>query len=206
MTGKQYKNSQSLLCSGAEVITVGHAPSAPANATHSHIALPRPAAAKRSSPRLDLLVEDMFDSWERMMTMQVFLNAVAEGVSKFLPEPLRYDRSKTKDQVFAPTTASPVSAAALYKLHRAEPRAPRKFPWADLPFDVVMTEPRSEKTEEPAAAKDVSREPARKEPPAAPPMAAAPALSASPPAPRPSLESCGRRRPARYHFRPARER
>jgi hypothetical protein len=133
----------------------------------------------------------MFDSWERMMTMQVFLNAVAEGVSKFLPEPLRYDRSRTKDQVFAPTTASPVSAAALYKLRRAEPcRAPRKFPRVDLPFDVVMTEPRSEKMEEPAAAKDISREPARKKPPAAPPMAAARAPSASP-APRPSLESSG---------------
>lgn len=45
---------------------------------------------------------------------QVFVHRVARGVSKF--RLCSYDRSRTKDQVFAPTTAAPVSAAALYQL------------------------------------------------------------------------------------------
>jgi hypothetical protein len=54
----------------------------------------------------------MFDSWERLLAMQIFINVLSEGVAGF--GPFRYDRSRTKDQVFAPTTAAPVSAALVY--------------------------------------------------------------------------------------------
>ena len=62
----------------------------------------------------DSLVEGMFDSWERLVAMQRFLDKLSRAVSRL--GPFRYDRSRTKDQVFAPTTAAPVSAAAIYQL------------------------------------------------------------------------------------------
>jgi hypothetical protein len=87
--------------------------------SHCHLALPS-GSAESASALLDLLVEDMFDSWERLLAMQVFLNAMAGGVAKL--GPFSYDRSRTKDQVFAPTTAAPVSAAAVYALLAHEVR------------------------------------------------------------------------------------
>jgi hypothetical protein len=113
MTAKQFGSSRSLGDAGAEIVTIGHGPRAPATGDGAHLALPS-TQVHGSTPRLDALLEDLFDSWERMLAMQVFVSRVAEGVATW--RPLAYDRSRTKDQVFAPTTAAPVSAAALYQL------------------------------------------------------------------------------------------
>ncbi len=136
LTARQFNNSRGLGRSGAEIVTIGHRTADAAyGAAHAHIALPG-ARVESASSRVLALVEDMFDSWERMLAMQVFLNRVAEGVSKL--RLFRYDRSRTKDQVFAPTTASPVSAATVYeRLDVREPRQP--FPRVALPFDVVVS-------------------------------------------------------------------
>ena len=108
MTATQFASSRSFGGAGAEVITVGHAPTAPAG--FAHLALPSAPVVARSRA-LDLLIEGMFDSWERMLAMQSLLSHVAEAVAGFYP--LGYDPSRTKDQVFAPTTASPVSVGFL---------------------------------------------------------------------------------------------
>jgi hypothetical protein len=113
MTAKQFASSRSLGGAGAEVLTVGHGPAPLAEGLGVHLVL-EPVAVEKPSPLLDALLEDMFDSWERLLVMQVFLGRVAESVARI--RPFAYDRSRTKDQVFAPTTAAPVSAAALYQL------------------------------------------------------------------------------------------
>ncbi|HEX6765404.1 MAG TPA: hypothetical protein VF103_08005 [Polyangiaceae bacterium] len=128
MTAKQFQSSRSLGGAGAEVVTIGHA-QATIPGLDEHIALPS-GQPESATPKLDRLVEDLFDSWDRLLAIQVFLNGLAEGVSKF--GPFRYDRSRTKDQVFAPTTAAPVSAAVVYELlarsaarpHTVRPNAP----------------------------------------------------------------------------------
>jgi hypothetical protein len=112
MTARQFGSSRSFGGAGAEVVTVGHVSGKPKGA-HTHLALPHPELGPTTA-RVQAVLEDLFDSWERMLAMQVFLCTLAEGVSKFWP--LRYDASRTKDQVFAPTTAAPVSAAVLYQL------------------------------------------------------------------------------------------
>jgi hypothetical protein len=88
--------------------------------------------------KVDLLIEDMFDSWERLMGMQVFLDRMARAVSALAP--FRYDRSRTKDQVFAPTTAAPVSAAAIYQLFSRTSERYERYQHSSLPFDVVRSE------------------------------------------------------------------
>jgi hypothetical protein len=80
----------------------------------------------------------MFDSWERLMAMQVFLDRFARSLSGFWP--LRYDRSRTKDQVFAPTTAAPVSAAAIYQLLARTSERYAHAPEGPLPFNVVRSD------------------------------------------------------------------
>jgi hypothetical protein len=124
MTAKQFGNSRSLGGSGAEVVTIGHGPAERVEGCEAHLALPS-GLPESSSAKLDLLVEDMFDSWDRLLAMQMFVSALAEGVASF--GPFRYDRSRTKDQVFAPTTAAPVSAAAVFALfaRKLSPFTPR---------------------------------------------------------------------------------
>jgi hypothetical protein len=78
-------------------------------------------------------MEGMFDSWERMLAMQSLLCQVAETVAGFYP--LSYDPSRTKDQVFAPTTASPVSGAAFLGAG-GRLREELRFSRVSLPFDI----------------------------------------------------------------------
>jgi hypothetical protein len=136
MSAKQFNNSRSLAGSGAEIVTIGHAP-ARDGSPGTHLLLPSAEIAP-ASRTLDLLLEGMFDSWERLLGMQIFLDRVAHRVSRWAP--LRYDRSRTKDQVFAPTTAAPVSAAAIYQLLSRSSERYEGNQSEALPFDVVRSE------------------------------------------------------------------
>lgn len=136
MSAKQFNNSRSLAGSGAEIVTIGHGP-APNGCPGTHLQLPG-AAITPGSRALTLLCEGMFDSWERLLGMQMFLNRIAHGVSRWAP--LHYDRSRTKDQVFAPTTAAPVSAAAIYQLLSRSSERYEGNQGAALPFDVVRSD------------------------------------------------------------------
>ena len=134
MSAKQFAYSQSFGGSGAEIITVSHAPG---GGPGTHIALPN-AEFHALGAAAESLLEGLFDSWERLLAFQVFLDGLARGVSRF--GLFRYDRSRTKDQVFAPTTASPVSAAAVYQLLS---RSSERYEHAEdpaLPFEVVRSE------------------------------------------------------------------
>jgi hypothetical protein len=137
MTAKQFNNSRSFAGAGAEIVTIGHAPPGPASPFSMHLALPS-SDIRTTSLKVDLLVEDMFDSWERLLGMQVFLDRVAHGVASLAP--FRYDRSRTKDQVFAPTTAAPVSAAAIYALMSRATERYERFLHSSLPFEVIRSE------------------------------------------------------------------
>ncbi|MEI9952951.1 MAG: hypothetical protein WDO74_29240 [Pseudomonadota bacterium] len=136
MTAKQFNNSRSLSGAGAEIITISHAPAAPGTAFGAHLALGN-MAPHDVSTTVEVLFEDMFDSWERLMAMQTFVERLARGVSAFWP--LRYDRSRTKDQVFAPTTAAPVSAAAIYQLLARTSERYAHVQEGPLPFEVVRS-------------------------------------------------------------------
>lgn len=125
MTAKQFGNSRSLGGAGAEVITIGHGATAVLEGCESHVSLPS-GPPESSSRKLDLLVEDMFDSWERLLAMQILLNGLSARIAAL--GPLGYDRSRTKDQVFAPTTAAPVSAAMVFELARQSPLRTRPLP------------------------------------------------------------------------------
>ncbi len=104
MTAKQFNNSRSLAGAGAEIVTISHAPAAPGTAFGAHLVLGG-MPMHGASTTVEVLFEDMFDSWERLMAMQTFVERFARSVSAFWL--FRYDRSRTKDQVFAPTTAAP---------------------------------------------------------------------------------------------------
>jgi len=137
MSVKQFAFSRSLRGAGAEIVTLSHGSRSGGAALGTHIALPD-APLTVSTPLTERLAEGMFDSWERLVAMQVLLEELARGVSR--APFFGFDRSRTKDQVFAPTTAAPVSAAHIYQLlarsaERYEGRAE-----AALPFDVVHTE------------------------------------------------------------------
>jgi hypothetical protein len=135
-TAMQYKSSTvKLRGSGAEVVTFGHSDTVSPSATDAHIPLPAAKSPPESvsSPALAALWEGMFDTWARVMAESVFLNKVAEHVSKTFP--LRYDRWHTKDQVFQPTTRSPVSPSALALLQQ-KPKKKQSFAPVELPFDV----------------------------------------------------------------------
>lgn len=134
MSAKQFAFSRSLGGSGAEIITISHAPPSGLGA---HLQLPS-ADPARCSARVATLVEDMFDSWERLLAFQIFLDRLARRVSRF--GLLRYDRSRTKDQVFAPTTASPVSAAAVFQSLSRSTERYEQSPDPSLPFDVARSE------------------------------------------------------------------
>jgi hypothetical protein len=136
MSAKQFNNSRSLAGSGAEIVTIGHAP-ARDGSPGTHLQLPSDEVVP-ASRTLDLVLEGMFDSWERLLGMQIFLDRVAHRVSRLAP--LRYDRSRTKDQVFAPTTAAPVSAAAIYQLLSRSAERYEGSASVALPFDVVRSE------------------------------------------------------------------
>jgi len=120
MTAKQFGNSRSVGGAGADVVTIGHGPVAALEGSEAHVALVS-GQPESSSSTLDLLIEDLFDSWERLLAMQVLLNGLSARISRL--GPFRYDRSRTKDQVFAPTTAAPVSASLVYELIRRSPSA-----------------------------------------------------------------------------------
>ncbi len=136
MTAKQFNNSRSLAGAGAEIITISHAPAAPGTAFGAHLALAS-MATRDASTTLEVLIEDMFDSWERLLAMQTFVERFARSVSAFWP--LRYDRSRTKDQVFAPTTAAPVSAAAIYQVLARTSERYAHVQEGPLPFEVVRS-------------------------------------------------------------------
>jgi hypothetical protein len=136
MTAKQFNNSRSLGGGGADIVTISHAP-LKGSSFGRHLTLPG-VDLPELGPTGDALVEGMFDSWERLLAMQRFLDRLSRATSRL--GPFRYDRSRTKDQVFAPTTASPVSAAAIYQLlSRTSERAERSDDTA-LPFEVDRTE------------------------------------------------------------------
>ncbi len=129
MTAMQFASSRSVGGAGAEVITIGHEPTNPAGL--AHLALPS-AAIDETTRVVDLLTEGMFDSWERMMAMQSLVCQVAETVAKVFP--LRFDISRSKDQVFAPTTASPVSVGFLGKGGVA--KEDLRFSRVSMPFEI----------------------------------------------------------------------
>jgi hypothetical protein len=131
MTAQQFAGSRSLGGEGAEILTVGHTPHAPTRGPH--LGLPSDPVVE-GTRELDLLVEGMFDSWERMLSMQTLLTQVAEAVAAFYP--LTYDPSRTKDRVFAPTTASPVSGASFLGLGSFAKGALR-FSRVSIPFDIL---------------------------------------------------------------------
>jgi hypothetical protein len=137
MTARQFNNSRSFAGAGAEIVTIGHSPPASGGDLGAHIALPS-AEPQISTERVDLLTEQLFDSWERLIGMQVFLDRVAREVSRFAP--VTYDRSRTKDQVFAPTTAAPVSAASIYQLLSRSAERYERFQDLSLPFEVVRSD------------------------------------------------------------------
>lgn len=185
-TAMQYRSSTvKSRDAGAEVVTFGHAPSISPSATDAHVALPQaPRPAKEiSSPELAGLWEDMFDTWGRVMAEAVFLNKVAEHISKTFP--IKYDRWHTKDQVFQPTTRSPVSPKALALLKKkAKPMRHDKE--VSLPFEVM--EPETVVRPAKKAPKPAPREEIRAEEPPATPRTARPEpavqpLKSVPPAP-----------------------
>jgi len=131
MTAKQLINSRSVAGSGAEIVTVGHA-APPGFDARFHVTLPN-AHHLLKGELAERLCEGLYDSWERLIGMQLFLEQLARGVAR-LPW---YDRFKTKDRVYAPTTASPVSAAAVYQaLSRTQERYVGDQ-LDDLPFEVA---------------------------------------------------------------------
>jgi hypothetical protein len=134
MAAKQFGSSRSFATSGAEVVTIGHAPPSPGSAFAGHIQLPSAPIGERGAALLDELREGLYDSWERLLAMQVFLDELAHAVASL--RPASYDRTRTKDQVFAPTTAAPVSAAEIYQvLSRASERL-AQHGHLSLPFDL----------------------------------------------------------------------
>lgn len=140
MSAKQFDSSRSFATTGAEIVTIGHTLAGTDNNLSGHIALPS-TEVEYSSPLYDALCEGSFDSWERLLAMQIFLDRIARSIASL--GPARYDRSRTKDQVFAPTTAAPVSAAAIYQLlSRADERY-EQFQHLSLPFDVKRSSWRS---------------------------------------------------------------
>jgi hypothetical protein len=137
MTAKQLNNSRSIAGAGAEIITISHSPQAAGGAVGAQLTLPR-CELPGARGKIEQLIEGMFDSWDRLLAMQTFLERFARGVSTFWP--LRYDRSRTKDQVFAPTTAAPVSAAAIYQLLAHTSERYEHAHEGPLPFDVVRSD------------------------------------------------------------------
>jgi hypothetical protein len=137
MTAKQFNNSRSLAGAGAEIILVTHGSEPGAAGIGAQLQLSSAAVAGRNAA-VDVLIEDMFDSWERLLAMQRFLDRLAREVSRFWP--LRYDRSRTKDQVFAPTTAAPVSAAAIYQLLSRTAERYEHTSDQPLPFQMVQSD------------------------------------------------------------------
>ncbi len=133
MTAKQLGNSRSFAGSGAEIVTVGHTPP-PGLDVGFHVALPC-GHGRVEGELAQKLSEGMFDSWERLLGMQLFLERMAHGIAALF----RYDRSKTKDQVYAPTTASPVSAASIYQLLSRSEERYEKAILEELPFEVAPT-------------------------------------------------------------------
>jgi hypothetical protein len=72
-----------------------------------------------------------------MLAMQVLVCKLAERVASFYPS--SYDPSRTKDQVFAPTTASPVAWS--FSGDRAAVAEQTRFSRVSLPFEVVQSKP-----------------------------------------------------------------
>jgi hypothetical protein len=136
MAAKQFNNSRSLGGGGADIITISHAPLAGVSVGR-HLTLPSVEVPPLGLTG-DTLLEGMFDSWERLMAMQRFLDRLSRAISRL--GPFRYDRSRTKDQVFAPTTASPVSAAAIYQLLSRTSERYEGTETTALPFEVQRTE------------------------------------------------------------------
>jgi hypothetical protein len=136
MSAKQFASSRSLARAGAEVVTVGHGLTGRIGV--AHLDLPSDEVVD-SNRTLDLLIEGMFDSWERMLAMQSLLCQMAQAVAGV--GPLAYDPSRTKDQVFAPTTASPVSAAAFLGLGNVV-RESLRFSRVSLPFEILLRQSR----------------------------------------------------------------
>lgn len=136
MAAKQFNNSRSFAGGGAEIITISHAPLAKAGLGRE-LTLPS-VEVPELGPAGDALLEGMFDSWERLLAMQRFLDQLSRSVARL--GPFRYDRSRTKDQVFAPTTAAPVSAAAIYQLLSRSSERYERTEDVSLPFEVGRTE------------------------------------------------------------------
>jgi hypothetical protein len=137
MTAKQFAFSRSWAGAGAELLTLSHGPAPAGGALGAHVDLggsfvPGPSA------KADELLENLFDSWERLLAMQVVLEHLARGVSRLWP--FRYDRSRTKDQVFAPTTAAPVSAAAIYQMLARTSERYEHVEQESLPFEVLRSD------------------------------------------------------------------
>jgi len=135
MAARQFDNSRSFGGGGAEIITISHGEGA--SGVGTAIELPRVELPELSALG-DELVEGMFDSWERLIAVQRFLDHLGRGVSRL--GPFRYDRSRTKDQVFAPTTAAPVSAAAIYQLLSRTSERYASTENVSLPFEVGSSE------------------------------------------------------------------
>ena len=135
MSAKQFSNSRSVGGAGAEIVTISHAPLS--SSVGAAIELPS-VELPELSPLGEDLVEGLFDSWERLVAMQRFLDSMGQSVSRL--GPFRYDRSRTKDQVFAPTTAAPVSAAAIYQLLSRTSERYASNGDASLPFEVGSSE------------------------------------------------------------------
>jgi len=136
MAAKQFNNSRSLGGGGADIVTISHAPLA-GSSFGRHLMLPS-VDLPELGPTGDALLEGMFDSWERLIAMQRFLDQLSRTISRL--GPFRYDRSRTKDQVFAPTTASPVSAAAIYQLLSRTSERSEHADDVALPFEVGRSE------------------------------------------------------------------
>jgi len=131
MTAIQFASSRSVGGGRAEVITVGHEPASPLGIVHLKLpSVPVPGGHRA----LELLLEGMFDSWERMLAMQVLLCQAAATVAGV--HPIAYDLSRTKDQVFAPTTASPVSVGFLGRGGIAKEAL--RFSRTSLPFEILV--------------------------------------------------------------------
>jgi hypothetical protein len=135
MAARQFSNSRSLGGGGAEIVTIGHAPSV--RSVGTHVELPSVELPEVGS-LAEELVEGLFDSWERLVAIQCFLDELGRRVSRL--GPFRYDRSRTKDQVFAPTTAAPVSAAAIYQLLSRTSERYESSEDISLPFEVKSSE------------------------------------------------------------------
>jgi hypothetical protein len=135
MSAKQFHNSRSVGGGGAEIVTIGHAPST--GSVGTHVELPT-VELPEVGPLAEELIESLFDSWERLIAVQYFLDELGRRVSRI--GPFRYDRSRTKDQVFAPTTAAPVSAAAIYQLLSRTSERYENSEDVSLPFEVRNSE------------------------------------------------------------------